>query len=127
MKKIIKRIFILASLLGFLILPYFVFADSPLNALQNVGVAGGYNKSTNQTTISVIAGAVVSTVLSLLGIIFIALIVYAGIIWMTAEGDEAKVEKAQKILRNAIIGLVITVGVYGIYALVRSVSFAVSG
>ena len=120
MKKIIKRISILTSLLVSLILPYFVFADSPLNALQNVGTAGGYSKSTNQTTISVIAGAVVNSVLSLLGIIFIALIVYGGIIWMTAEGDEAKVEKAQKILRNAIIGLVITIGVYAAYALVRN-------
>jgi hypothetical protein len=127
MKKIIKRISILTSLLGFLILPYFVFADSPLNALQNVGNNAGYNKATNQTTLAVIAGAVVSAVLSLLGIIFIVLIVYAGIIWMTAEGDEAKVEKAQKILRNAIIGLVITIGVYGIYALIARLSFTTAG
>jgi hypothetical protein len=33
---------------------------------------------------------------------------------MTSEGDEAKVEKAQKILRNAIIGLVITLAAYAI-------------
>ena len=39
-------------------------------------------------------------------------------------GDEAKVEQAQKILRNAIIGLIITVGVVAIFqiftALVRN-------
>lgn len=126
MKQLIKRFSILLCLLGFLTLPYFVFAAPPLSALSNVGEAAGYSKTTNETTISVIAGGVVRTVLGLLGIIFIILIIYAGIIWMTAQGDEAKVEKAQTIMRNAIIGLVITIGVYAIYALIRTLSFAVS-
>ncbi|MDD5527928.1 MAG: hypothetical protein PHO56_03035 [Patescibacteria group bacterium] len=125
MKKIIKRISILISLLAFLVLPYFVFASAPLDALKNVGASAGYSQSTNETTISVIAGTIVRTVLGLLGIIFIVLIIYAGVIWMTAEGDEARVEKAQKIMRNAIIGLIITIGVYGIYALVRAISFSI--
>ncbi len=121
MKKIIKRISVLASLLVFLVLPYFVFADSPINALQNVGNAAGYSKTTNETTISVIAGTVVGAVLGLLGVIFIILIIYSGIMWMTASGDEAKVEKAQKILRNAIIGLIITVSATAIYLVVAQI------
>jgi hypothetical protein len=126
MKRIFKKFSLILCLLGFLTLPYFVFAAPPLSALKTVGNDAGYSQATNETTVSVIAGGIVRTVLGLLGIIFIILIVYAGIIWMTAQGEEAKVEKAQTIMRNAIIGLVITIGVYAIYALIRTLSFAVS-
>jgi lysylphosphatidylglycerol synthetase-like protein (DUF2156 family) len=118
MNKIIKRAAVLTFLLAVLVLPYFVFADSPspLKALNEVGSSAGY-ASANETSVSSIAGLIVAAALSLLGIIFIILIVYAGITWMTAEGDEAKVEKAQKILRNSIIGLIVTVSAWGIYNL----------
>lgn len=59
-------------------------------------------------------GIVIQSLLGLLGVIFILLIIYAGIIWMLAEGEEAKVEKAQRILKNAIIGLVVVVSAYAI-------------
>jgi Type IV secretion system pilin len=118
MKTIIKRISILAVLLAFLVLPYFVFAQSPLNALQNVGNSAGYQQA-NNTSVASIAGAIVAAILSLLGVIFIILIIYAGILWMTAQGDEPKLEKAKKIITNAIIGLIITIGVFGIYQLVN--------
>ncbi|HTX87268.1 MAG TPA: hypothetical protein VMC41_04370 [Candidatus Nanoarchaeia archaeon] len=126
MKKILKRVAVLFGLLGFLILPYFVFASSPIDALQNVGAKAGY-ASANSTTISSIAGLIVNSVLSLLGIIFIILIVYAGIVWMTSSGDEAKIEKAQKILRNSIIGLIITVSAFAIYNLVIQFMVAAPG
>jgi hypothetical protein len=125
MKQLIKRISILLCLLGFLVLPYFVFASS-MGSLNAVGNAAGYAQA-NSTSVAKIVGTIVNVVLSLLGMIFIVLIIYAGILWMTAQGDEAKVEKAQKIMRDAIIGLVITISAYAIYALIRSLSFAFSG
>jgi len=79
-----------------------------------------YSQSTNQLTLAATLGTIVQVVLSLLGIVFIILIIYAGIVWMTAEGDEAKVEKAQKILRNSIIGLLITLSSWAIYLLVET-------
>lgn len=120
MKKAIKKISLLASLLAVLILPYFVFASSPLiNNLQNVGEGSGYSGETDSNTLSAIAGSIVAAVLGLLGVIFIILIVYAGVLWMTAAGDEQKIEKAQKILRNAVIGLIITVSAYALYQLIN--------
>jgi TRAP-type C4-dicarboxylate transport system permease small subunit len=59
-------------------------------------------------------GSAVRVVLSLTGIIFTGLMVYAGFLWMTAKGDESKVEKAQEIIKAAIIGWVVTVGAYSI-------------
>jgi amino acid permease len=52
--------------------------------------------------------------LGLLGIIFVVLLVYAGIQWMTAEGDEVKVEKAKSTITRAIIGLGIIITAYAI-------------
>jgi hypothetical protein len=119
--KIINKFYALIGLFGFLTLPRIVLAD-PLTALKNVAGKAGYSSGTNETTISAIAGMIVQTVLGFLGIIFIVLIIYAGIQWMTAEGDEAKVEKAQTTMRNAIIGLIVTVGAYAIYAVVARLS-----
>ena len=52
--------------------------------------------------------------LGLLGIIFVSLTVYAGFLWMTAQGDDKQVTKAKDIITQAIIGLAITVGAYAI-------------
>ncbi len=57
----------------------------------------------------VIAARIVNIFLMTLGIVLLCLVLYAGFTWMTAGGDTEKVEKAQKILRNAIIGLIIIV------------------
>ena len=75
--------------------------------------ANGYNTGETNDIYQII-GTIISSVLSLLGVIFIIMIVYGGIIWMTAEGDESRVEKAQNIIRDATIGLIITLSAYAI-------------
>jgi len=77
-----------------------------------VGQAG-YN-NVDQDSFARIVGTVIQAFLSLLGIIFVALILYAGYNWMMAQGEEDKVEKAKDTLKRAIIGLAITVGGYAI-------------
>jgi len=59
-------------------------------------------------------GLVVRILMSFAGVIFMILMVYAGYLWMTARGEEAKIDKAQAIIKAAIIGLVIAVGAYSI-------------
>lgn len=65
-----------------------------------------------------IAGAIIGTFLSLLGVIFLCLVIYAGFVWMTSGGNETKVLKAKKTLRNAIIGLIIIASAYAITSFV---------
>lgn len=62
---------------------------------------------------TVVAG-IIKVFLGLLGIIFVILIILAGFNWMTAGGDEAKIEKAKKLMSRAIIGLIIIVAAYAI-------------
>ncbi len=57
--------------------------------------------------IRVIVVRIINVLLGVLGTIFLLLMIYAGWLWMTAGGEAQKVEKAKKIITNAIIGLVI--------------------
>lgn len=101
-----------------LILPYFVFAETPgkkgtLDTLNNVAKNGGY-KTTSDVGISGIVGTIITALLSLIGVIFLILMVYAGFTWMTAHGDEEKVTKAKNIITASIIGLIIVLAAYAI-------------
>lgn len=65
--------------------------------------------------------------LSLLGIIAICIILYAGWIWMTASGNEEKIDKAKKILKAGLIGLVIILASFGIASFIISKLVDVTG
>lgn len=67
-----------------------------------------------------IAGRIINIALSFLGLIILLLIVYAGFLWMTSNGEEEKVRKAKGILKNAIIGLVITLSAWAIATFIIS-------
>lgn len=57
---------------------------------------------------------IINTVLIFMGVITLVLIIYAGFTWMLAAGNEETVGKAKKILKGAIIGLVVVLASYGI-------------
>ena len=59
------------------------------------------------------------------GIAFLIMLLSGGIQWITAGGDKAKLEGAQKRLSSGIIGIVILFSVYAIVRLVEGV-FGVS-
>ena len=117
MNNVIKQLIILVCLIAVLILPYFVFAASgdsaALDFLERVGPAGGYQEATD-TTVASIVGTIITALMGLLGVIFLSLMIYGGYMWMSAQGDETKLEKAQAILRMAVVGLVIIIAAYAI-------------
>lgn len=46
---------------------------------------------------------------SFLGFLFLCLIIYAGVLWMTARGNEEQITKAQTVLKRSLIGLIIVI------------------
>lgn len=53
-------------------------------------------------------GYYIKVMLNLLGVVLLLVFIYAGFLWMTAQGDSKQVDKAKAMMRNALIGLVIT-------------------
>lgn len=74
----------------------------------------GYDQSTTDTTLSKNIGIAINMILSVVGVIFTVLMVYAGYTWMVARGDDSKVDKAKDIIKASIIGLIITLAAYSI-------------
>ncbi|MFA5130063.1 MAG: pilin [Patescibacteria group bacterium] len=65
-----------------------------------------------------IIGSIVNALLGIFGALFLVLIIWGGFQYMTAQGDDAKVKKAQETIRNAIIGMLIVAASYAIASFV---------
>jgi hypothetical protein len=61
---------------------------------------------------------IISLILSFLGVIFLAITIYAGFLWMTAQGNDAQIKKAKDLLINAIVGLIIITAAYSLTAFI---------
>ena len=72
------------------------------------GIADSFGETKdNPTDIRVRVVAIINVILTLLGIVTVVLIIFAGFKWMTAAGNEEQVSKAKKTLTSAVIGLII--------------------
>ena len=94
-------------------------ADETVTTIISGGLDSAAGTTYNQqVTASVFIGNMIRVLLSATGLIFLVLTVYAGILYMTAAGEEAKVTKSKKMLTTAIVGLIIIVGAYAITSFV---------
>ena len=85
---------------------------TPTNRLQNTAAAA--NLSTTSVTPQSVIVDIILIVFGLIGLIFLCLIIYSGFIWMTSQGDKAKIEKAKTTISNSVIGFAIIVASYAI-------------
>lgn len=90
------------------------------NAQAQLGKTADKAGTSGDGNIETFVGTGIRTALTLVGLIFLVLMVYAGYLWMTARGDETQIEKAKSIISAAMIGLVIVLGAYAITFLVIS-------
>lgn len=79
-------------------------------SLGTVGQGAGLSEAELPDVI----GSIISVFLTLLGIIFLVLVLYAGWLWMTAGGDAKQVDKAKEIMLRAVVGLIILLAAYSI-------------
>ena len=119
--KFFKKIFVSAALISFVVFPQTVLAQGLKDAfggegspLKTVKEKAGFEEQ----NVGVISGRVINVALSLVGLIFLILMVYAGYLWMTARGEEAKITKAQDIIKGTVIGLILVLSAYAITVLI---------
>jgi hypothetical protein len=74
----------------------------------------------SETDIYSYISKIVSIILSLIGIVFLTIMFYAGLRWMTARGNEEFTTKAKDAMFAAIIGLILVVASYGIATFIFS-------
>ncbi len=56
----------------------------------------------------------INQAIGLLGILAVLIILYAGLVWMTAGGNDEKIAKAKKITVSGLIGLVVILTSYSL-------------
>ena len=59
-------------------------------------------------------GNVIGAGLTMVGVLFLVLMIYGGVIWMLARGNEQQSKKALDTIIAAVIGLVIVLGSYAL-------------
>jgi len=95
-----------------------------LDTLRDVGNRAGFPL----TDVKLAIANIIRIVLGFVGTIFLILIIWSGIEWMTSGGNDQKVTAAKKRLVNATIGLVIIVLAYAIaYSVTLWLAEAASG
>lgn len=88
-------------------------ASYGLNETMSVG---SLNQALSKEDIRVRTGRIIGVILSFVGVIFLVLIIFAGIQWMTANGNDQQVNKSKTLMINAVIGLIIVFAAYAITA-----------
>ncbi len=91
--------------------------EKMMRMLEVTAKAAGFS---DPKSIPEIVGAIINAFLSLMGVVFLCLIIYAGATWMLSGGNEGKVLKAKKTITNATIGLIIVMASYSITIFVIS-------
>jgi len=77
-------------------------------------VAGGAGLNTGNTDLPKMIGTIIQQVMGLIGVILVIFFIYAGFLWMTAQGKEEQIEKAKNIIKDCTIGLAILLASYAI-------------
>lgn len=68
-----------------------------------------------------LTGRIIAGVLSIIGSLALLMFVYAGVLWITAQGDAKKVQRGKDIMVWATLGLGIIAGAYvAVQALVNA-------
>lgn len=109
------RQFLIALIGMILFVPTFTFAQlSP----DDTGLTTTGNEVYNTTSApdigTFIGSNIITPALSLVGVLFLLLIIYGGFLWMTAGGKSEQVTKAKDIIIASIIGVVIIAAAYAI-------------
>ena len=115
-----KKIFLTAVIVFTLALPVFVSAQGLKDAGKILGKVANPSQTGLSGDLATTVATVIKAVLALVGTIFLVLTIYAGILWMTAQGEETKIEKAKETIKASIIGLVVIMSAYAITAFVTS-------
>ena len=91
---------VIAGTLGLMALPVVSYAATTFS-LESVDIGLG-DADLKETVINIL-----NLALGLLSLVAVVMVIIGGFTWLTAGGNEEKVDKAKKIISAAVIGLII--------------------
>ena len=80
-------------------------------------------------TVVYIVGVIINGILGFLGILCLGIIIYAGLKWMMAGGNEESITTARQMIKYAVIGVAVVIGAYALsyYVVSNIISSAIRG
>lgn len=108
-----KKSFLILILSLFLAFPILAYDFNENSGLNSTAEKAGYEEGEERNLEGTIANGI-NIVLSLVGVLFIGLMLYGGYNWMTAGGNEEKVKTAKGTVTEASIGLIIVIAAYAV-------------
>ncbi len=119
--------YVLPSVLGLIAAGVFLHAPHLLaqvtSSLADVGAASGLTAEDPK----IIIARIIRVVIGVLGILSVLIVLYGGFTWMTAAGNEEKLERAKKILIRGVIGLAIILLSFAIASFILSALLNATG
>ena len=137
--KITKKHLASAAILSVFVVAFLVFATNMTSAatdtyqyaapkVTNPADLGLKAQTGGGTDPRAIAQNLIAVAMGFLGIIAVGIILYAGFLWMTAGGEDAKVQKATKMLTQGVIGLILILSAGGVaYWVVTTLASNING
>jgi len=95
----------------------FCFGLSPVYCQDPYGLsatAGAADLTKYGNSVPTLVGNVIGAGLSMIGVVFFVLMVYGGIMWMTARGNDDQTKKAFNTIVAATIGMIIVLASYAL-------------
>lgn len=120
--KILPLVIVLSFFLFFAI-TFSVMAKSTEYGLGVTTMSGNLPKvftPSDDATSSIVSrvSGIVGFLLSFIGLVFLILIIYSGVLWMTASGNEQQIQKSKNIMIWSIIGII---SIFASFAIVQFV------
>lgn len=126
MNRLITKRLVTGFIIISLLVVMFVFAPQVFAYDENLRAMSSAS-GLPTADIRLIVARLIRTVISLLGIVLVILLVYAGYLYMLSRGDQEKVKQAWAIIRHAIIGLAIVLASYAIATFVINAILRAAG
>jgi heme/copper-type cytochrome/quinol oxidase subunit 2 len=88
--------------------------DTVLGGLNTAGETAGFE---DQNLIDLMP-ATINVILGMMGILVFGFFIYAGILYLTSQGNKEMVEKAKKIMQYTVLGMLVIIAAYAIVSYV---------
>ena len=114
-KNILKNLLVGCAMMALFVVPVFSFAlTAQAQDLFGQEYAGEIGLGGEDSDPRELAARIIQVALGFLGIVAVAIILLGGFKWMTASGNEDKVDEAKKLIQAGVIGLIIIIAAWAI-------------